>query len=136
MRTPEVDINYFGTTKERQLKRKVTEFVKQKLVGKKITFSQKRNGINLTIELTWQGLKNDINEYHPPYIEKLVSFAVLDKILKNAKYIRKEKNRKQNEAGWVFKFYSEVRIKNEFDIIIVIKQKGKVFLYDHILLKK
>jgi hypothetical protein len=134
MQIPEVDINYFGTTKERLLRRKVSEFIKEKLVGQKISFSQKRNGINLAIELTWQGLKNDINENHPPYLEKLISFAVLDKILQNAKYIRKEKDKLGRDII-VYKFYSQVIIgSKKFDVIFIIKKTSKTYLYDHILL--
>lgn len=129
-----IDLGYFGTTNESELKKKVADFVKLNLVGKKFNFKQ---GVRLIIELTWQGLKNDINEYHRNYIEKLVSFGVLDEIISNSVFLYLEADKNNKPGIKVYRFFSRVVIsERDYDVIIIVKKTAKTFIYDHILIEK
>ncbi len=129
-----VKSNFFGKYKtDKELYNLVFIWVKTNLVGKHIN----RDEINKPIELSWQGLKNDLNEVHPPYDKKLISFAVLDTILEKSKFILIEKDKKGNpDVKNIYKFLGKVQIDKEvFDVLIIIKETSKTFIYDHILLK-
>ena len=132
MQIPSVDLLYFNTIKESQLKIKVRDWVKENLRNKIVEIKSKP----LIIELTWQGLKNDIYEYHNNYIEKLVSFVKLYEILEQAEFLYSEKDKKnRKEVKAIHRFKSKVQISDkEFDVIIIIVETKKTYLYDHILL--
>lgn len=135
MNTVKIDNNFFGNyNSEKELFEKVKEWVKINLTGKKIFISE----IEINVELTWQGLKNDLNEFHPPYDLKLISFCKLDEMIKNSKLIYKEKDKNnKKDVKNIYRFFSKINIKNtDYDVIIIIKETSKTFLYDHILLKK
>jgi len=133
---PKISKNIIVYKDEKDLKEKVTEFVrKSNYVG--LRFEKQINGRVLNLELTWQGLKNDINEYHPNYTEKLLSFVELPLLIKNAQYILTENDkRKRVDVKAVHKFFSKVIVGNtEFDVIIIVYETSKTYLYDHILVK-
>lgn len=122
---------------EKELKKEVSEWAKKNLVGKKFIISKGKAGDTIFLELSWQGLKNDINEYHENYIEKLQSFYKLPEIIKRAKYILTEKDkRKRLDVLAVHKLLSNVIINNiHYDVFIVVFETSKTYLYDHILIK-
>ena len=133
--TPKTTPFFFGkNSTEKELKNKVVEWCKSNLVGKSIF----KKDINKTIELSWQGIKNDINEYHAFYKEKLLSFQVLDQIIKNAFYSYSEKDkRSRSDVKHIHRFLSKVIVgRIEFDVVIIIYETSKTYLYDHILIKK
>ena len=117
----------FSTLKE---KRTVTlEWIKENLAGTEIENS------GITIKLSWQGLKNDVAHHHGENVSKLHSFTVIDRIIKNAKYLDKEPDKHGNDRITFYKFYSKVKIKrNKFDVFIYLKgtEQGTA-IYDHIL---
>jgi hypothetical protein len=125
--------DFFGEySNQKELYNKVKEWIKSNLVGKKVYVSS----CNLTIELNWQGLKNDINEYHPPYIEKLISFGVLEEIIKTSDYFKGEQDKKGRlDVKTVHKLISKVETDNKhYDVIIVCMESSANFIYDHFLL--
>jgi hypothetical protein len=137
---PQVNINFFGTQNEHELRILLKTWIRDNLIGEKYKLlCGSTNGMNLIeIELTWQGLKNDLFEAHPPYIEKLISFAVLPEIISNAIFVSNEpdKNNRKHILE-VLKFKSEVIVEEtEYDVLIVIYRIAKIYLYDHILLRK
>lgn len=134
MQIPSIDLLYFKTIEEKQLKIKVRNWVKENLRNRIINIKSKP----LTIELTWQGLKNDIYEYHNNYIEKLVSFGILYEIIEQAEFLYSEKDKKKRkEVKAIHRFKSKVKISDkEFDVIIIIVETITSYLYDHILLEK
>lgn len=128
-----ISSNFFGAySNQKELYNKVKEWIKSNLAGKKVYVTS----CDLTIELNWQGLKNDINEYHPPYIEKLISFGVLEEIIKNAEYFKGEQDKKgRQEVKAVHKLISKVSIDNvTYDVVIVCIETTANFIYDHFLL--
>ncbi len=128
---PEIKRNYFKTTNEKLLKKRVTEFVKDKLVGKNFLLDNKKK-----VVLTWQGLKNDINEYHTNYIEKLISFVVFDKILNKAVFLYSEQDKRGRANIFIYKFFSQVKVGSiKYDVIIIVKKTSRTYIYDHILIK-
>lgn len=84
-------------------------------------------------------VKNDLYEYHQPYIEKLLSFSKLPTILRNSKFIIKESEKnpkKQRDVKAIYKFLGKVSIlKTDYDVLIIIKETSKTFIYDHVLIK-
>lgn len=68
---------------EKELYLIVKNWIKTNLVGKKIFLKE----IDKNIELSWQGLKNDLNEYHEHYEQKLLSFSELPLIIEKSKFI-------------------------------------------------
>ncbi|MCK9255948.1 MAG: hypothetical protein GX793_01545 [Bacteroidales bacterium] len=138
MRTISINPNFFGKyNTQKELFKKVLDFVKNDLVGQKITINL--NDKQMEVELTWQGLKNDLYEYHQPYIEKLLSFSKLPTILRNSKFIIKESEKnpkKQRDVKAIYKFLGKVSIlKTDYDVLIIIKETSKTFIYDHVLIK-
>lgn len=79
-----------------------------------------------------------MNEVHPPYKQKLLSFAKLDQVLEKSIYIHSEKDKhKRNDVVAVHKFFSTVRIgKENFDVLIFVFETQKTYIYDHVLLKR
>lgn len=132
---PIVKKTFFKVKTEKELKEKVIEYVKLKYLGK--TFEKSVGNKTINLELSWQGLKNDINEYHSNYIEKLYSFVELPLIIKNAKYISTEKDKRgRTDVKAVYRFYSKVIINTiEYDVILIVYETAKTYLYDHILIK-
>jgi len=131
----QITSDFFGNYQtEKELYDKVKVWIRQHLVGIMIPLPE----INKNVELSWQGLKNDLNEYHPPYEKKLISFAVLPEVIENSKFVVMEKDKAgKPDVKAVYKFSSSVIIDNEeFDVVIIIKETVKAFIYDHILLKK
>ncbi len=130
-----ISSNFFGKYQtEKELYEKVKIWVQKNLVGTIIPIE----AIDKAVELSWQGLKNDLNEYHPPYDKKLISFAVLPQMITNSKFLVKEKDKANKpDVKAVYKFLGSVNIDNEeFDVIIFIKETAKTYIYDHVLLQK
>jgi hypothetical protein len=79
-----------------------------------------------------------LNEFHPPYNKKLISFSELPAIIENCKFIKKETDKKERpDVLAIYRFWCEIQIDNiDYDVILIIKETSKTFLYDHILLEK
>jgi len=137
MKRVNISSDFFGKYKtDKELFELVKKWVKANLVDLVINLPLYHG--NKAVCLTWQGLKNDLNKVHPPYDKKLISFARLDDIIKNSQFIIKETDKSNKpDIKAVYKFFGSVTIDNEsFDVIIIIKETSKTFLYDHILLLK
>lgn len=98
-----INHKFFGDyNSEKELYEKVKQWVKENLIGKVLFIKE----INQTIELSWQGLKNDLNEYHPPYDLKLISFSKISDIIINSKLIYKEKDKNnKKDVKAVYRFF-------------------------------
>jgi len=120
--------NYFTIG---DLRKQVLNWCKLNLSGMKI-FNQ---SFGKYIELTWQGLKNDISESCENYTDKLYSFTVLDKIIENADYIGFVDDKlKRPDIKKVHYFKSEVIVRNViYDVNIVVFEVNKTFIYAHTL---
>ena len=135
MQTVSIDSSFFCTySTERELYENVKLWIRENLVGIMIRLDE----INQDVVLSWQGLKNDLNEYHPPYDKKLISFSRLPEIVKHSKFIVRENEKTgKPDVKAVYKFQGSVVFdKQEYDVIIIIKETAKTFLYDHVLLEK
>lgn len=135
MKTVKISSDFFGKYRnDKQLYENVKPWVIDNIVGIVISIPE----IKKNVELTWQGLKNDLNKVHQPYDKKLISFGCIVDLILNSTYIRTEKDKSgRPDIKNVYKFFSSLAIDNVyFDVIIVIKETSKTFLYDHILLKK
>ncbi len=135
---PYIKKDFFNTLNESELRTILKGWCKTNLVGKTFTLHED-NFQPIEIQLTWQGIKNDIFEAHPPYIEKLVSFGVLSEIIEKANFLHKEPDKRgRREVKFIHKFISGVKIGDIlFDVILIIYELiDKSFVYDHILLEK
>lgn len=130
-----IQSNFFGIYEnQKDLANKVKDWVKNNLIGRKIYVAS----CNKTIDLNWQGLKNDLGEYHYPlYIEKLISFGILDEIIANADYLKEEKDKRDRlSIKAVHRLSSRVQIDNKvYDVVIICIESSANFIYDHILLE-
>jgi Large polyvalent protein-associated domain 3 len=134
MDVAKIKSNFFGDYEnQKDLLGKVKSWVKSNLTNKKIYVSS----CDKTVELNWQGLKNDMGEYHPPYIEKLISFGVLDDIIANAVYSKQEQDKRNRlSVKAIHKFTSKVVIDDKiYDVVIICIESTANFIYDHILLE-
>lgn len=121
----------FDTIKE--LRANTLNYCKLNLSGRII--KNKNSGFN--IELSWQGLKNDVSEKHQPYIEKLLSFTVIDKIIQDSIFIETVPHKKGNKTIIVHKFLGGVLVRGTvFDVFIYVFETNKKYIYDHGLLIK
>jgi hypothetical protein len=135
---PECSIALFdGIKTEKEIKAFVKSKVYDKLNGAVYEF-QLTNKKLLAFEITPAGFKNDLNEVHRNYKQKLASFFVLDEILNNAVYLFSEADKyKRKEVVAIHKLQSEVIVDKElYDVLIIIFETTKTYLYDHILIKK
>lgn len=135
MKTIKISSNFFGShLSDKKLYEKVKKWLIENVVGTTIYMPE----ISKNVVLNWQGLKNDLNKIHPPYNKKLISFGVIVELIVNSTFIIKEKDKsKKPDIKAVYKFFSSLSIDNElFDVIIIIKETSKTFLYDHLLLSK
>lgn len=136
MNTPQASPELIGKyTSIADLRSKAMVWVKTNLVGREIKNSSFSTSKKIT--LTWQGLKNDINEPGQFLIEKLLSFTCLPEIIKEAKYIGVQADKRNRKNMIIHKFISSVKVKNTvFDVWFVVFETEKTYVYDHGLLLK
>jgi hypothetical protein len=140
IKTVKIRSDFFGKYKnQNELFELVKKWVKSNLVGLEVNIKSKiPENVPQNIELTWQGLKNDLSEFHPPYEMKLLSFSKLNDIISNATYLYQERDKRgRKDIKAIYRFFSRISVDDiGFDVIIIIMKTSKTFLYDHILLQK
>jgi hypothetical protein len=117
------------------LRKEIKFWLAQNVVGMKIY----NKSIECYIILNRRGLMHGLSYSNENYVQKLMSLYSIEEIVKNAKLLRTEKDKKEREGiKEIIILETSISVESiEYDVKVVVRHTNEGrFYYDHSLIEK